>query len=146
MVINQQPSFPHPAFSTMHISKSLGQRLFACLSNHVVLLASWSKIIYIACRLLYKCVIVVWGRKINIFYYILFYSCAGSPATNSYYIAASHGEIYGLDHNIQRFQTLNMAKLRWGMKYFLFLFLPSRWKGLHIMRQEKSRVNTFVIK
>lgn len=40
------------------------------------------------------------------------YTEIGSPATNNYYIASAHGEIYGLDHSIDRFQTLTMAKLR----------------------------------
>jgi hypothetical protein len=43
----------------------------------------------------------------------------GSPATNNYYIASAHGEIYGLDHNIDRFQTMNMAKLRYGVNIYL---------------------------
>lgn len=36
----------------------------------------------------------------------------GSPATHKYYIAAPHGEIYGLDHTIERFDASLTAKLR----------------------------------
>ena len=35
-----------------------------------------------------------------------------SPATNSYYLAQPHGEIYGLDHSMERFQPGMLAKLR----------------------------------
>lgn len=37
-----------------------------------------------------------------------------SPVTNKYYIAQPHGEIYGLDHTIERFDPLMVAKLRPG--------------------------------
>lgn len=36
----------------------------------------------------------------------------GSPATNNYYLAQPHGEIYGLDHSMERFQPMMLAKLR----------------------------------
>jgi len=36
----------------------------------------------------------------------------GSPVTNKHYIAQPHGEIYGLDHSIERFDPLMVAKLR----------------------------------
>jgi len=36
----------------------------------------------------------------------------GTPVTNKYYIAQPHGEIYGLDHSIERFDPLMVAKLR----------------------------------
>jgi len=36
----------------------------------------------------------------------------GSPVTNKYYIGQPHGEIYGLDHTIERFDPLMVAKLR----------------------------------
>jgi len=36
----------------------------------------------------------------------------GSPVTNKYYISQPHGEIYGLDHTIERFDPLMVAKLR----------------------------------
>jgi hypothetical protein len=36
----------------------------------------------------------------------------GSPITNKVCIASQHGEIYGLDHDIQRFQPLTVAQLR----------------------------------
>ena len=36
----------------------------------------------------------------------------GSPLTNQHYIAAPEGEVYGLDHNVERFQAENVAKLR----------------------------------
>lgn len=36
----------------------------------------------------------------------------GSPVTNHHYIASPHGEIYGLNHDLTRFDPLNMAKLR----------------------------------
>lgn len=35
-----------------------------------------------------------------------------SPVTNKHYIAQPHGEIYGLDHGIERFDPLMVAKLR----------------------------------
>jgi len=35
-----------------------------------------------------------------------------SPVTNKYYIAQPHGEIYGLDHSMQRFDPMMVAKLR----------------------------------
>merc|ERR1711936_1251237 len=34
------------------------------------------------------------------------------PVTNKHYIAQPHGEIYGLDHSIERFDPLMVAKLR----------------------------------
>jgi len=36
----------------------------------------------------------------------------GSPVTNTHYIAQPHGEIYGLDHSIERFDPLMVSKLR----------------------------------
>merc|ERR1711963_808617 len=36
----------------------------------------------------------------------------GSPVTNKHYIAQPHGEIYSLDHSIERFDPLMVAKLR----------------------------------
>ena len=36
----------------------------------------------------------------------------GSPLTNNYYINSTKGEIYGLDHNMTRFQPDNVMKLR----------------------------------
>lgn len=36
----------------------------------------------------------------------------GSPVTNQFYLEQPHGEIYGLDHNIERFDPLMVAKLR----------------------------------
>merc|ERR1712098_36084 len=35
-----------------------------------------------------------------------------SPVTNKYYIAQPHGEIYGLDHSMGRFDPMMVAKLR----------------------------------
>merc|ERR1712055_742728 len=35
-----------------------------------------------------------------------------SPVTNKYYIAHPHGEIYGLDHSMERFDPMMVAKLR----------------------------------
>jgi len=35
-----------------------------------------------------------------------------SPVTNKYYIAQPHGEIYGLDHSMERFDPMMVAKLR----------------------------------
>ena len=35
-----------------------------------------------------------------------------SPVTNKHYLAQPHGEIYGLDHSIERFDPLMVAKLR----------------------------------
>jgi len=35
-----------------------------------------------------------------------------SPVTNKFYIAQPHGEIYGLDHSMERFDPLMVAKLR----------------------------------
>ena len=36
----------------------------------------------------------------------------GSPVTNKYYIAQPHGEIYGLDHSLERFSLDVDTKLR----------------------------------
>ena len=36
----------------------------------------------------------------------------GSPVTNKTYLAQPHGEIYGLDHTLERFAPLMAAKLR----------------------------------
>lgn len=36
----------------------------------------------------------------------------GTPVTNKHYLAQPHGEIYGLDHNYERFTPLNLARLR----------------------------------
>jgi len=36
----------------------------------------------------------------------------GTPATNKTYLSQPHGEIYGLDHTMQRFDPLMLAKLR----------------------------------
>ena len=36
----------------------------------------------------------------------------GSPVTNLHYLGQPHGEIYGLDHSLQRFDPLTVAKLR----------------------------------
>ena len=36
----------------------------------------------------------------------------GSPVTNKYYLAQPNGEIYGLDHTLERFDPLMAAKLR----------------------------------
>ena len=36
----------------------------------------------------------------------------GSPVTNKYYIAAPYGEIYGLDHTIERLDAVLTAQLR----------------------------------
>lgn len=36
----------------------------------------------------------------------------GTPVTNKHYLAQPHGEIYGLDHNYQRFTPEAIAKLR----------------------------------
>eukprot|EP00091_Calanus_sinicus_P023473 TRINITY_DN7945_c0_g1_i2.p1 TRINITY_DN7945_c0_g1~~TRINITY_DN7945_c0_g1_i2.p1 ORF type:complete len:294 (-),score=98.38 TRINITY_DN7945_c0_g1_i2:67-948(-) len=35
-----------------------------------------------------------------------------SPVTNKYYIGQPHGEIYGLDHSMERFDPMMVAKLR----------------------------------
>eukprot|EP00088_Acartia_fossae_P016828 TRINITY_DN1947_c1_g1_i1.p1 TRINITY_DN1947_c1_g1~~TRINITY_DN1947_c1_g1_i1.p1 ORF type:complete len:627 (+),score=164.25 TRINITY_DN1947_c1_g1_i1:50-1930(+) len=40
------------------------------------------------------------------------YQEIGSPVTNNHYIAAPHGEIYGLDHSRERFDAEMVAKLR----------------------------------
>merc|ERR1712004_498727 len=40
------------------------------------------------------------------------YKDIGTPVTNKHYIAQPHGEIYGLDHSIERFDPLMVAKLR----------------------------------
>ena len=36
----------------------------------------------------------------------------GSPVTNKHYIAQPHGEIYGLDHSLERFDLAVDTKLR----------------------------------
>ena len=36
----------------------------------------------------------------------------GSPVTNKHYLAAPHGEIYGLDHGFDRFDPWTLARLR----------------------------------
>jgi len=36
----------------------------------------------------------------------------GSPVTNKHYLAAPHGEIYGLDHGFERFDPWTLARLR----------------------------------
>jgi len=36
----------------------------------------------------------------------------GSPVTNTHYIGQPYGEIYGLDHSLERFHPLTVAKLR----------------------------------
>jgi all-trans-retinol 13,14-reductase len=36
----------------------------------------------------------------------------GSPVSNTHYIAQPYGEIYGLDHSLERFDPLTVAKLR----------------------------------
>ena len=36
----------------------------------------------------------------------------GTPVTNKYYLGAPHGEIYGLDHTIERFEPWMTAQLR----------------------------------
>jgi all-trans-retinol 13,14-reductase len=36
----------------------------------------------------------------------------GSPVTNKFYIAQAHGEIYGLDHSLERFDLAVDSKLR----------------------------------
>jgi len=36
----------------------------------------------------------------------------GSPVTNTHYIAQPYGEIYGLDHSLERFEPLMVSKLR----------------------------------
>jgi hypothetical protein len=41
---------------------------------------------------------------------------SGTPITNKQALAAQHGEIYGLDHNIERFEPLTVAKLRYDIK------------------------------
>ena len=38
--------------------------------------------------------------------------CSGTPITNKQAIAAQHGEIYGLNHNMERFDPLTVAQLR----------------------------------
>merc|ERR1719513_40428 len=43
-----------------------------------------------------------------------------SPVTNKYYIAQPHGEIYGLDHSMQRFDPMMVAKLRPGQTFLGF--------------------------
>merc|ERR1712029_1098367 len=40
------------------------------------------------------------------------YKDIGTWVTNKHYIAQPHGEIYGLDHSIERFDPLMVAKLR----------------------------------
>ncbi len=47
----------------------------------------------------------------------------GSPITNKVCIASQHGEIYGLDHDIQRFQPLTVAQLRWARNIMLLAVL-----------------------
>ena len=36
----------------------------------------------------------------------------GSPVSNAHYLSQPHGEIYGLDHTLERFNPLTMAQLR----------------------------------
>ena len=36
----------------------------------------------------------------------------GTPLTNQYYIAASRGELYGADHNVERFSPQSVLNLR----------------------------------
>ncbi len=36
----------------------------------------------------------------------------GSPCTNNYYLHQTRGEVYGLDHNRERFSAWNVARLR----------------------------------
>ena len=43
---------------------------------------------------------------------IIIYLPSRSPATNKHYLAQPHGEIYGLDHSMERFQPGMLAKLR----------------------------------
>ncbi len=40
------------------------------------------------------------------------YFSVGSPVTNHHYIAAPRGEIYGLDHDLKRFDPNVLATLR----------------------------------
>lgn len=40
------------------------------------------------------------------------YFDVGTPLTNQYYIASSHGELYGVDHNVERFTPQNVLDLR----------------------------------
>ncbi len=40
------------------------------------------------------------------------YFNVGSPLSNIYYIAAPRGEIYGLDHNVERFSPAAVSALR----------------------------------
>lgn len=40
------------------------------------------------------------------------YVCVGTPVSNNYYLGASRGEIYGLDHTRERFSLWNNAILR----------------------------------
>ncbi len=62
------------------------------------------------------------------------YMEVGTPLTTNYYIGSPHGEIYGLEHDIRRFSSPEIAsELRpdteiaglWltGMKHFVILFL-----------------------
>ena len=63
----------------------------------------------------------------------------GSPVTNAHYLAAPHGEMYGLDHDLQRFDAWTMAQLRpqtdisglylTGQDIFFCGFIPSLYSG-----------------
>ena len=37
------------------------------------------------------------------------YSDVATPLSNNFYLGTSRGEVYGLDHSTQRFDTLNAA-------------------------------------
>jgi len=54
--------------------------------------------------------ILIWFSTRSKNYSIQFIS--RSPATNNYYLAQPHGEIYGLDHSMERFQPMMLAQLR----------------------------------
>ena len=56
------------------------------------------------------------------------YFSIGSPATNYHYIAAPKGEIYGLDHDLKRFDPSVVATLRPEVPEIPNLFLSGMLK------------------
>ena len=52
---------------------------------------------------------------------------AGTPITNTYYLAAMKGEMYGLDHNKERFSADMWTKMR-PETAVPNLYLTGRWR------------------